>query len=181
MRRKNSILLPIFESDWSFQDAVAGWVSECFSHVPCPWVVNKREQVGDAIRASSLYHLLDDGAKNKPAEENKGKAPLGEAVAGLWSYLTRLPRDGLWCSANVSPAATHSHGNNCQTCSWARRLPRGRRRRELLFILSSKNVSRCRRSEVGASQLGAVWCFLLFPLLLVGVGRWLSDGALLTC
>lgn len=57
----------------------------------------------------SLYHLLHNGAQNKPAEQNKGKAPLGKAVTGLWSYLTCLQRDWLWCSENSSQTVTHSH------------------------------------------------------------------------
>lgn len=52
-----------FESSQSFQDAaVAGWEPESFNHVPWPWIVNNKEQVGDATRARGLYRLLDDGA-----------------------------------------------------------------------------------------------------------------------
>lgn len=46
-------------------------------------LTTRAKQVGDASGACSLYRLLDDGAENNPAEENKGTAPLGEAVAGL--------------------------------------------------------------------------------------------------
>lgn len=115
--------------------------SEYFGHVQypmCPWIVNYKEQVHDAICTHSLYHLLHNGVQNKPAEQNKGKAPLGKAVTGLWSYLTCLQRDWLWCSENSSQTVTHSHENNCQMCSWAHRLPCRQHRHELLFILCSK-------------------------------------------
>lgn len=115
-----------------------------YSHVQCPtcpWIVNHKEQVRDAICTHSFYHRLHNGVENKLAEQNKGKAPLGEAVTGLWSYLTCLQRDWLWCSEHSSQTVTHSPENNCQTCSWAHWLPCRQHRHELLFILCSKCLS----------------------------------------
>lgn len=73
--------------------------------------------------------------KTKLAEQNKGKAPLGKAVTRLWSYLTCLQRDRLWCSEKSSQAVTYSPENNCQTCSWAHWLPCRQHRRELFLFV----------------------------------------------
>lgn len=73
--------------------------------------------------------------KTKLAEQNKGKAPLGKAVTRLWSYLTCLQRDRLWCSEKSSQAVTYSPKNNCQTCSWAHWLPCRQHRRELFLFV----------------------------------------------
>lgn len=127
--------------NWLSKTCLVTNLSKYFGQTQCPtrsWIVNYKEQVHDAISTHSLYHLLRNGEQNKPAEQNKGKAPFGEAVTGLWSYLTCLQRDWLWCWENSSQTVTHSHENNCQTCSWAHWLPCRQQRHELLFILCSK-------------------------------------------
>lgn len=115
--------------------------------------------------ALTLYHLLHNGVENKLAEQNKGKAPLGEAVRGLWSYLTCLQRDWLWCSENPPQTVTHSPENNCQTCSWAHWLPCRQHRYELLFIRCLKCLlivlwTHCLASWVLLHDLWQCWfCF----------------------
>lgn len=85
--------------------------------------------------------------ENKPGAQNKGRAPLGEAVAGLWSYLSRVFREGDFdVEKNSSQTVTYSHGNNCQTCSRAHRLPHRQRSHELLFIPALKTSSDCLRN-----------------------------------
>lgn len=74
-------------------------------------------------------------SKTNQQNKTKGEHLSATAVRGLWSYLTCLQRDWLWCTENSSPTATQSHENNCQTCSWAHRLPCRQHRCELLFIL----------------------------------------------
>lgn len=72
--------------------------------------------------------------KTNRRNKTKEKAPLGKAVTGLWSYLTCLQRDWLWCWENSSQTVTYSPENNCQTCSRAHWLPRRQHRHELLFF-----------------------------------------------
>lgn len=85
--------------------------------------------------------------ENKPGAQNKGRAPLGEAVAGLWSYLSRVFREALFdVVKNSTQTVTYSHGNNCQTCSWAHRLPHRQRSHELLFVPALKTPSDCLRN-----------------------------------
>lgn len=79
--------------------------------------------------------------------KQRGEHLSAKAVTGLWSYLTCLQRDWLWCTENSSPTATQSH---CQMCSWAHRLPCRQHRCELLFILSS-------RCLLTVSQTLVVW------------------------
>lgn len=109
-------------------------VKRCAKHPLCPWKGNYVGVFHDATCSRSHYHFLHNGEQNKPAEQNKGKAPLGEAVTRLWSYLTFLQRDRLWCSENSSWTVTYSPGNNCQKCSWAPWLPWRQYRFELLLF-----------------------------------------------
>lgn len=144
-----------------------------------------KRQVHDAICAHSLYHLLHNGVENKLAEQNKGKAPLGKAVKGLWSYLTCLQRDWLWCSENSSQTVTQSPENNCQTCSWTHWLACRQHRHELLFILfkissSCFMNSHCSMSWVLLLDIYRSFWFNLFCLWTVRSfvcvwGQWLTE------